>query len=68
MFKTVLSILLIYTTIMGGLTGSITSKVEAPSIEDAFCQMLYNEYISGKASEEEVTVQDSPIEEVNTEQ
>jgi hypothetical protein len=53
---------------MGGLTGSITSKVEAPSIKDAFCQMLYNEYISGKASEEEVTVQESPIEEVNTEQ
>lgn len=48
MSKVILAVILVYFTLIGGTTGQISTGVVTKSVKNAFCTILYEEYLVEK--------------------
>ena len=55
MAKIILSIMLVYFTIMNGVTGGLTGTLFTENTKDGYCELLYRVYIEEKESSNEQT-------------
>ena len=55
MAKIILSIMLVYFTIMNGVTGGLTGTLFTESTKEGYCELLYRIYIEEKEISNEQT-------------